>query len=935
MSKILGNTDKRSIYFRYSDKWLQDRILYRTFSNSSSYNSGTKIIREKGDNSEGGQFFIGKRGNPTSSGNSRRVHFDNIFGTEEDRRHEANNQFKTSKSVYTNNTFQNGNFADSSGFNSEGRFSDQFGLERCIFQHSSSSRSQEISSVLMGKTMLRVSMSPIRSEIIPSSFYEMHKTTDSTYSIKRPQRPDLYRRLPLDDSVFSSKSFTNSGSDVNLSESRFYNKYGEVVSDSDARSNLFRVFDKHVQNDGLLASRKDNSFTEGNSKVIGQLFSQNSPSGQGDRTYSLNISSSLPRPPPLSFFGKRKNASVTINSVLSSKNEVISASDRGIELVDEKCRGLQWETYSNSGPFCNFNDRCVKEGMGSCAEWDNNVRPLVSSGSTFAYQHFGTSSSIFCIASTGSFDTQSTYSSANRQQVSCCLYQSHGRNTFKCNGCNSKKDLVLDIDEKQSHFLGTHPWSGESTSGFSQQTFSRPNRMEIRPTNFSPIYTNTISTSSGLVCQQAQSSAGEICVLAARSTSMENQCFLNFVEKPTSLRISPLQFDYTSTTEGLQRQVYTTSSNTTLDDSTLVPPGSRVVMHDSFAVAKTKQNTDSTTRSGEVAPFGENTSTCRMDSLRKRFENKGFSERATELLCKSWRSKTNKQYQSAWKSWLGWCSGQLPDPFSPSVGDIVEFLSDEFHKGKSYSSINTLRSSLSSILNTIDGFAVGKHPTVIRLLKGVYNSKPPMPKYCITWDVSIVLSYMKTLPCNEDLTLKELSHKLAILIALVSADRGQTLSLLDLDFLSILPKKAIFVIMNQTKTSKPGKPLKKVVLPAFDECSKLCVKKALECYIQKTKILRQPCCKRLFISYLKPYKRVTSTTIARWIKLFLIKCGITGFGAHSTRSASTSCVFEAGLSVTDIMKTADWSQQSTFSKFYKRQTVEGMFGRMVLQKSSI
>jgi hypothetical protein len=44
--------------------------------------------------------------------------------------------------------------------------------------------------------MLRVSMSLIRSEIIPSSFYEMHKTTDSTYSIKRPQRPDLYRQLP-------------------------------------------------------------------------------------------------------------------------------------------------------------------------------------------------------------------------------------------------------------------------------------------------------------------------------------------------------------------------------------------------------------------------------------------------------------------------------------------------------------------------------------------------------------------------------------------------------------------------------------------------------------------------------------------------------------------------------------------------------------------
>ena len=199
-----------------------------------------------------------------------------------------------------------------------------------------------------------------------------------------------------------------------------------------------------------------------------------------------------PDPLHYHFLEKEKTQALQINSVLSSKHEVLSASDRGIELVDEKCRGLQWETYSNSGPFCNFNHRCIKEGMGSCAEWNNNVRPLVSSGSTFAHQHFGTSSGIFCIASTGSFDTQSTYSCANRQQVSCCLYQSHGRNTFKCNGCNSKKDLVMSIDEKQSHFLGTHPWNGKST-------------------NFSSIYTNTISTSSGLVCQQAKLSAGEIC----------------------------------------------------------------------------------------------------------------------------------------------------------------------------------------------------------------------------------------------------------------------------------------------------------------------------------------------------------------------------------------------------------------------------------------
>jgi hypothetical protein len=41
-----------------------------------------------------------------------------------------------------------------------------------------------------------------------------------------------------------------------------------------------------------------------------------------------------PGPLHYHFLEKEKNASITINSVLSSKHEVLSASDRGIELVD-------------------------------------------------------------------------------------------------------------------------------------------------------------------------------------------------------------------------------------------------------------------------------------------------------------------------------------------------------------------------------------------------------------------------------------------------------------------------------------------------------------------------------------------------------------------------------------------------------------------------
>lgn len=54
-------------------------------------------------------------------------------------------------------------------------------------------------------------------------------------------------------------------------------------------------------------------------------------------------------------------------------------------------------------------------------------------------------------------------------------------------------------------------------------------------------------------------------------------------------------------------------------------------------------------------------------------------------------------------------------------------------------------------------------------MKGVYNLKPVVPKYVCVWDVSVVLNFLNSLPCNDKLSLKDLTLRLAILISLVSA----------------------------------------------------------------------------------------------------------------------------------------------------------------------
>ena len=109
----------------------------------------------------------------------------------------------------------------------------------------------------------------------------------------------------------------------------------------------------------------------------------------------------------------------------------------------------------------------------------------------------------------------------------------------------------------------------------------------------------------------------------------------------------------------------------------------------------------------------------------------------------------------------------------------------------------------------------------------------------------------------------------------------------------------------------------------------------LRAYEDRTRDLRSEETK-LFISLIKPHNRVTSSTIARWIKSLLEAAGVDTsiFQAHSVRGASSSTAANMGITTNDILKAADWSSESVFQKFYYKATQSPGFGRAVLSSGS-
>ena len=265
---------------------------------------------------------------------------------------------------------------------------------------------------------------------------------------------------------------------------------------------------------------------------------------------------------------------------------------------------------------------------------------------------------------------------------------------------------------------------------------------------------------------------------------------------------------------------------------------------------------------------------------------------------------------------MQFCRQQQIDKINPSLGEIITYLTRLHNDGLSYSAINTAKSMLSSMFEIIHKSDVGGNILVKRFMKGIYHLKPVVPKTLFTWNVKTVLKYLESMD-SSILTLRLLSIKVALLIILTTGQRCQTLKAMDIRNIEVNKSYIKIRIGDLLKQSKPQKHLAELFIEAFDSNPAICVVKALRTYLKRTKDLRTD--SSLFIITQKPYTAASKSTIAGWLKLGLRLAGIdlSLYTPHSTRSASTSATANK-VPIDTIIKTAGWSNDCTFRKFYKR-----------------
>ena len=325
-----------------------------------------------------------------------------------------------------------------------------------------------------------------------------------------------------------------------------------------------------------------------------------------------------------------------------------------------------------------------------------------------------------------------------------------------------------------------------------------------------------------------------------------------------------------------------------------------------------------------------------LDHLMQSFSKEGLSEDVIARLLKDVEDHSIKKYQSYWYKFSGWFNKREISPDDLSVNIMCKFLIFMFDKGLSASTLKFIKSSVSFFLRQSHSEII-ESPIISRLLKSFEKLRPTVPRYVVTWDVNKVLCFLSSWFPNNKITLKQLTLKTVMLIALSSSDRAQTIHSMRVDNCVCTARGVEFPIFSRLKTSRHLRRPKVVICPRWSDPS-LDVEKCVTTYMDRTltfrcKAVRQgkPKPNQLFLSH-KTGLPVARNSISRWLTEVMSLAGIdtSYFKAHSTRGAGLNKAKSRGANPSQIVQQGDWTNVTTWERHYEREILGPALSNLIL-----
>ena len=332
---------------------------------------------------------------------------------------------------------------------------------------------------------------------------------------------------------------------------------------------------------------------------------------------------------------------------------------------------------------------------------------------------------------------------------------------------------------------------------------------------------------------------------------------------------------------------------------------------------------------------------------------RGFSEEVARQVTRAICSSSSKVYEGKWNVYCKWCEGKEIDPVTADIHQVADFLLFLFAERKlSLSGIKGYRSALAKVLNYSTGTNISDSPVLSDLISAFEHQRPtcasPLPK----WDLNLVLEALSKDPYEplSQASLKMLTFKTVFLLTLAAGARCSEIHALDVKHITHLQEWSTVKLAPHPKFlaknfdySQGGRNFEGFIIKALDSPANstsprdvaLCPVRALRAYLDKTAPLRGDTT-QLFISLVrKSPGPVRKNTVASWLRQTVLlayqdwKPGAANdlrVSSHEVRAIATSTAFFHNVAMKDLLRTARWRHQSTFTSFYLRDVAEELDG---------
>ena len=325
-------------------------------------------------------------------------------------------------------------------------------------------------------------------------------------------------------------------------------------------------------------------------------------------------------------------------------------------------------------------------------------------------------------------------------------------------------------------------------------------------------------------------------------------------------------------------------------------------------------------------------------------QQQGFTQRVIDRIQSARSRSTQSRYKSHWDLFVGWCVDQKLDPFNAGLPLLTNFLTFLFkERGIQVRTIMNYRSSIAHYWRSEIGYEIPEEDKILKDLFKSFKRERPIPhKHVVTWDLGLVLNYLRSGKFKhwDTLSDKDLTLKTVFLFALATGKRRSEIHAVTRSKVRWIQGKnrevelhpsPDFVSKTQLATDigilQPFtiKSLDEFAGPEESEERRLCPVRSLRYYLTRSDTYRSSEQKRLFISHVRGMsKDVTTATISSYIKETILMAYAASANdsapsqikAHSVRHVATSLRALKAVSMSDILRAGAWSTPNVFISFY-------------------